>query len=86
MPGSFSQHHSLHPEDRGSKVLQNDGILLQHYTASQPRRLQLQNICIQNGEILDLIKMLSLYGCAFSSTEMYKMLSPKRHPATYVDQ
>jgi len=27
----------LHPEDRGSKVLQN-GVLPQHYMVSQPRR------------------------------------------------
>jgi hypothetical protein len=29
---------SSHPEDRGSKVLRNFGILPQHYTASQSRR------------------------------------------------
>jgi len=32
-----------HPEDAGSKVLQNVGIQSQYYTASQPRRLQLSN-------------------------------------------
>jgi hypothetical protein len=29
---------SLHPQDEGSEVLQEAGILLQHYTASQTRR------------------------------------------------
>jgi hypothetical protein len=32
------QHHSLHPEDEGSKILQTTGILLQHYMVSQPVR------------------------------------------------
>jgi len=27
-------NYSLHLEDRGSKILQNSGMLLQHYTAS----------------------------------------------------
>jgi hypothetical protein len=30
----------LHPEDGGSTVLRNVGIILHHYTASQPRRLR----------------------------------------------
>jgi len=30
------------PEDGGSKVLRSSGILLQHYTVSQPRRPQLE--------------------------------------------
>jgi len=30
-------------EDGGSKVLQNVGILLQHYTLSQPRRSRLES-------------------------------------------
>jgi hypothetical protein len=34
----LSQSHSLHPEDRGGKVLRNAGILPHHYMASQPRR------------------------------------------------
>jgi hypothetical protein len=38
----------LHPEDRGSKVLQNTDILLQHYTVSQPRRLQLVKYIFRN--------------------------------------
>jgi len=40
MPVSMllSQCHSLHPDNRSNKVLQNDGILLQHYAAPQPRR------------------------------------------------
>jgi hypothetical protein len=33
---------SVQGEDRGSKVFRNGGILLQHYTASQPRRPQLE--------------------------------------------
>jgi hypothetical protein len=31
---------SLHPQDGGNEVLRNFIILLQHYTASQPRRLR----------------------------------------------
>jgi len=31
------------PEDGGSKVLQNTGILSQHYLASQPKRPQLKS-------------------------------------------
>jgi len=31
------------PEDGGSMVLRNDGILPQHYTASQPRRPRLES-------------------------------------------
>jgi hypothetical protein len=36
----YTPHHStlLHPEDGGSKFLQNVEILLQHYTISQQRR------------------------------------------------
>jgi hypothetical protein len=37
-PEKFSQHRSLYPEHGGSKVLQNVGILLKHYRASQLRR------------------------------------------------
>jgi len=37
-----AHRQSLHPEDGGSKVLQNAGILLQHYTASQPKRLRFE--------------------------------------------
>jgi hypothetical protein len=37
----FSQQHSLHSVDKGSKVIQDAGILLQHYMASQPRRPQI---------------------------------------------
>jgi hypothetical protein len=32
---------SLQPEDGGSKVIRNSGILPQHYKASQPRRPRL---------------------------------------------
>jgi len=42
-PGS----HHLHPEDSedgSSKVLQNVGILLQHCTVSQPRRLSCEKL------------------------------------------
>jgi hypothetical protein len=31
---------SVHYENGGSKVLQNTGVLLQHYTASQPREVE----------------------------------------------
>jgi hypothetical protein len=42
MPTSvpLSQCYSLHPEDGGSKILRNNGNLLQHYTATQPPRPQ----------------------------------------------
>jgi len=35
--------HLFDPEDGGSNVLQNNGIILYHYTASQPRRPQLES-------------------------------------------
>jgi len=35
--------HLCHPEDGGSKILQNTDILPHHYMASQPRRPQLRN-------------------------------------------
>jgi len=42
LPGLYiclsSQCHSLHPEDGGSKVLQNSGIVPKHFMVSQPRR------------------------------------------------
>jgi hypothetical protein len=41
---SMFKRNSLHPEDGGSKVLQNVGILPHCYTGSQPRRLQLELI------------------------------------------
>jgi len=37
----LSHRYSVHPEDEGSKALQNIGILLQQYTTSQPTRPQL---------------------------------------------
>jgi len=33
---------SLHPEDGGNMVIRNVGILLHHYTTSQPRRPRLE--------------------------------------------
>jgi hypothetical protein len=33
-----SQHQSLHPEDGGSKILQNTGILPQYFRASETRK------------------------------------------------
>jgi len=38
------KEYSLYSEDGGSMVLRNYGILLQHYTASQPRRLRQQGL------------------------------------------
>jgi len=40
-----SQYRSLHPEDGSSKVLQNIGIILQHYTVSQCRRCESSLSC-----------------------------------------
>jgi hypothetical protein len=40
--GRLKVPSSLHPEDGGSKFLRNVGVLQQHYTASQPRRPQLE--------------------------------------------
>jgi hypothetical protein len=37
----MEEYNPLHPEDGGNKVLRNVGILQQHYTASEPRRLRL---------------------------------------------
>jgi len=34
----FPYHQSFHHEDGGSKVLQNTGIIPQHYMMSQPRQ------------------------------------------------
>jgi len=41
-----SWHHALHPEDGGSQVLQNVGILPYHYTASEPKRPQLETLLL----------------------------------------
>jgi hypothetical protein len=46
---------TLHPEDGGRKILQNAGILLKHYTASQPRRLQLESPPPQKPKILKIL-------------------------------
>jgi len=42
----FPHCHSLHPEDGGSNVIQNVGILPQHYMATQPRRPQLEPLLL----------------------------------------
>jgi len=35
--------YHLQPEDRGRKIFQNIGIILQHYTVSQPSRPRLES-------------------------------------------
>jgi hypothetical protein len=37
-PHPLLQHHLLHPEDEGSKVIQNVGILTHHYMVSKTKR------------------------------------------------
>jgi len=41
-PCGVAVGYHIHPEDEGSKVLRNVGILPQHYTASQTRRPRLE--------------------------------------------
>jgi hypothetical protein len=43
----ISKPHSLHPEDVGSMVLWNTGILPHHYMVSQPRWLWLVSVILQ---------------------------------------
>jgi len=45
---------SLHPEDGGSMVLWEVGILSQHYTASEPRRPRLESSPLWEPKILHL--------------------------------
>jgi len=45
---STSKTHSLHPEDGGSLVLWNNGILPHHYLMSQPITSQLKSRLLQS--------------------------------------
>jgi hypothetical protein len=46
----LSYSHALHPEDGGSNVLRNVGVLPQHHTVSQPRRWRLKFTNMLNSE------------------------------------
>jgi len=63
----FGGPHCLCPEDGGIKVLQNSWILLQHHTASQPRRpgLEMQRLLARN--LWKCIKA-QMYSCAWCNT------------------
>jgi hypothetical protein len=58
-----SQHHTLHPEDGGSKILQNIGVLLQHCMVLWPRRPWLKSLPLWKHQMShrDCILSLSTY-------------------------
>jgi len=53
---STSWHHALQPEDEGSRVLWNVGILLQRYTASQLRRFLLGMSNVIRVQYLEIVR------------------------------
>jgi len=66
---------AVSPEDGGSKVLQNTGILLQHYTASQTRRPWLESYPLFTIILTSHLMLQDL--CSWHNLKLHQLLQSR---------